>query len=161
MRRLLFLAAFALPGCAASDVGPSLARRPIESLDLSEPVREPAPEPAASGELARDLAALLQQARAGEREFGTLLPRATTAAASAGAEGTESWIAAQQLLSALEGARAGTRTALTRVDSLLAERVLAGDDAGLSELQAAQQEIGTLDARQQAEFEALRARVSR
>jgi hypothetical protein len=162
MRHPLLLAPLLLIGCADSaGVGPSLARRPIESRDLSEPARQAEAPAAADAELLGQIEGLLNRARTGEREFAALLPRTEAAAAAAGVQGSESWIAAQQLLSALEAARGATTASLGRLDALLAERVLARNDAGLAELQAAQQEVAALAERQQAQLDRLQTRINR
>lgn len=162
MRHALPLLLLSLAGCAQSaGVGPSLARRPIESRDLSEPDGTATPPAPADAELQAQIEGLRDRARTGAREFDVLAPRAQSAAAAAGAEGSESWIAAQQLLSALESARAATTDALGRIDALLAARVLAGNDVGLSELQAAQREMAELAEAQQDRLESLGARISR
>jgi len=162
MLRALLLAPVLLTGCAQSaGVGPSLARRPIESRDLSEPVREATPPIGADAQLGGEIEGLVNRARVGERDFAALLPRAEAAAAAAGAQGSESWLAAQQLLSALEAARGTTTSALGRLDALLAERVLARNEAGLADLQAAQQQVAALAEAQQRQFARLQARISR
>lgn len=162
MARVLLFAPLLLAGCADSaGVGPSLARRPIESRDLSEPVPEAAPPVIADAQLRSEIEGLLNRARVGERDFAALLPRMEAAASAAGAQGGESWIAAQQLLSALEAARGTTSSALGRLDALLAERVLAQNEAGLAELQTAQQEVAALADAQQRQFDRLQARINR
>jgi hypothetical protein len=162
MRRALPLALLLLAGCAQSaGIGPSLGLRPIERRDLSEPVAAAAAPVAADAELNSQIEGLRNRARLGGREFDALLPRVQTAAVAAGAQGSESWIAAQQLLSALEAARAPTSDALGRTDALLAARVLGRQEAGLAELQAAQQEIAELSEAQQNSLDRLQARINR
>jgi hypothetical protein len=161
MRRLILLAVLPLAACAGGTAGPSLSKRPIEAVPLSEPRAEPAaPEPA-DAELSGRIAALLAQARAGQSAFAAALPRAQEAARAAGAEGSESWVAAQQLLSAAENARTPTTRAVGELDALIAARVQAGSDAGLAELQAAQAEIAGLAEEQQRAIDAVRTRISR
>lgn len=162
MRCALLIAPLLLAGCANSaDVGPSLARRPIESRNLSEPIREATPPVAAEAPLRSEIADLLIRARTGERDFNALLPRAEAAASASGSEGSESWITAQQLVSALEGAREATTGALGRLDALLAQQVLAQNEAGLAELQSAQQEVAALAETQQARIDSLQAQINR
>ena len=161
MKRLVPLALLLATACAQAGNAPSLARRPIESRDLSAPPPEPAPAAAADPTLKRELTTLLERAEAGQRAFATLVPRARAAASAAGAEASESWIAAQQRLTELESARADTSAALARVDALLSERVLARSDAGLVELQAASQQIGALAEAQQSALDAIKGRISR
>jgi hypothetical protein len=161
MKSLLPLALMLAAACADTGSAPSLARRPIESRDLNAPVPEAAPPAAADAALQQEVATVIERAEAGQRAFAAILPRAQAAAAAAGAEASESWIAAQQLLTALESARTDTTAALARVDALLGERVLAKSDAGLTELQAAAARIGALAEAQQASINAVKARISR
>lgn len=161
MRTLIVLTPLLLAACADGTVGPSLAKRPIESRSLQEPVREAAPAPPADTGLQSQIDEQLNRARAGQRDFSALLPRVQASASAAGAEGSETWVAAQQLLSALETARGEATAALGRLDALIAERVLSGQDSGLTELQAAQREVNSLADQQRDAFEAVRARVNR
>jgi hypothetical protein len=161
MRRLTLIAPLLLTACAGAAVGPSLSKRPIESLPLTEPASEAAAPAAADAELRGRIDALLRQAREGQSGFAGLLPRARQAAGAAGAEGSESWIAAQQLLSALDDARAPTTRAMAELDALAATRVNTGSDAGLAELQAAAAEVSTLAGEQARTIDSLREQVRR
>ncbi|HYZ48162.1 MAG TPA: hypothetical protein VE567_04640 [Sphingomonas sp.] len=160
MRRLLILACFALPACA-NGIGPSLAKRPVESRSMAEPARAAMPPAAADAALRSRIDALVAQAKAGQSAFGALLPQTQAAVAAAGAEGSEAWIAAQQSVSALENARAGATGALAELDRLIADRLAAQSDAGMVELQQADAEVAGLVDAQQRELNALLARVSR
>ena len=160
MRRLFPSLLLLLTACADQSVGPSLSKRAIESLPLTEPQTE-AEAPAAADPATRArIAALLAQAREGQTAFASLLPRARQAADSAGAETSESWIAAQQLLSAAESARAPSSRALGELDALIAAQVHGGSDQGLAELQAAQSEVAAVVEDQQRAIDALRERIS-
>ena len=161
MRMVFLLAPLLLTACAGESFGPSLAKRPIESRSLEEPVRE-AVRPAPAGPALRaDIDKLTAGAREGQQAFSALLPRVQAAASAAGPEGSESWITAQQLLSALEGTREGVMRALAQLDALIAERVLASEDTGLAELQAAQREVAEIADGQRGTFDSLQARISR
>jgi hypothetical protein len=161
MKSLLPLALLLAAACADTGNAPSLARRPIESRDLNAPVPEAAPPAVADAALQQEIATVIERAESGQRAFAALLPPAQSTAAAAGAEASESWIAAQQLLTALESSRTDTTAALARVDALISERVLAKSDAGLAELQAAAARIGALADAQQSSIDALKARISR
>lgn len=161
MNRLLVLAPLMLAGCTGQAIGPSLAKRPVEGQSFDEPVRTSAAPAVADTGLRGRIADLVARARAGQRAFSDVLPRAREAASSAGAEGSEGWIAAQQLLSALESARAPSTQALGELDTLLAERVNTGKEDGLAELQAADTQVSTIVDTQQSELVAIRARISR
>lgn len=159
MKRLFLLVPLLLAGCASEGVGPSLARRPIEDRDLSEPVRQVAPPAPADAALKAQIDGLVTRAQTGQRAFAALLPKVETAAASAGTEGSESWVAAQQLLSALESERAPSTSALSELDTLIAMRLKDGNDAGQTELQAADRQIEALVQAQQSDIDRLRARI--
>jgi hypothetical protein len=162
MKRLLILAPLVLSACASEAIGPSLAKRPVENGTMDEPAREAAPPPAAADAPLRDrIAELVNRSQQGQRAFAELLPRARDAASSAGGEGSESWVIAQQLLSALESARAPSTQALGELDALIAERINGGDEAGLAELQAADAQVAAIVDAQQAEMDRLRERLSR
>jgi hypothetical protein len=161
MKCLFLLAPLLLAGCSSAGVGPSLAKRPIEDRDLSEPVRQVAPPAPADAALQTQIAALEQRAQAGQSAFAALLPRAESAASAAGLDGSESWIAAQELLSALESERAPSTAALAELDALVAERVRSGSDAGLAELQAAHAQVTALVDSQQHDLDRIRARIAR
>ncbi len=161
MHRLFLSAPLLLAACSGATIGPSLATRPIEASDLSEPTRQLAAPAPADAELLSRIAALVEQAQGSERDFASLLPRAQAAAAAAGADGSESWIVAQQLLSALEGARAPATRSLTELDALIVARLTGGTEAGLIELQAANAEVATLVQGQQSAFDRLRTRINR
>jgi hypothetical protein len=161
MTRLLVLASLMLSACSSAGIGPSLAKRPIESRDLSEPVREAVPPAPADASLRAQIERLVQRAQAGQNAFAALQPKAESAATAAGADGSESWVAAQELLSALESERAPSTAALAELDALIAERVRAGSDAGLAELRAADAQVTQLVDAQQRDLDRIRARIVR
>lgn len=161
MRCLLLLPLLVLAACAGSTAGPSLSKRPIENMPLTEPQVEVSPPPVADPALRTRIESLVAQAREGQGAFAALLPRARQAAASAGAEASESWIAAQQLLSAAEAARAPSTRALGELDAIIAAQLQRGSDEGLAELQAAQAELAPLVQEQQRAIDDLRERIRR
>ena len=150
-----------LSACAGEVVGPSLAKRPIESRSMAEPVREIARPAPADATLTGRIAGLVERARAGQRDFAALRTRAEAAAAAAGPQGSESWIAAQQLLSALEGARGPTTAALAELDRMILDGLAGGNEAGTVELQQANAEVAALVTAQQRDFDSLRNRIVR
>lgn len=176
----LFLAATALLGACASQEGfPSLAPRAVERELSGNPPppclppgsAAPAPTPGAPAavavavaddpELGARIAALLAEARRGERAFSALLARAQASARRAGAAGSEAWIAAQQDVSRLEAARAPTVDALTELDRL----ALARSDAAISEadrnrLVAAAEEVRRLAEAQREQLDRLNGTLS-
>jgi len=161
MQRLFLLAPLLLAACAGENVGPSLAKRPIENLDLAEPVRQVTPPAPADAALRTRIAGIVERAESGQRAFAALLPKAESAASAAGADGSESWVSAQQLLSALESERAPSTAALSELDALIAARLKEGNEAGLTELQAADGQVAALVDSQQSDLDRLRARIAR
>lgn len=161
MQRLFLLAPLLLAACAGENVGPSLAKRPIESLDLAEPVRQVTPPAPADATLRTRITEIVERAEAGQRAFAAALPKAESAASAAGADGSESWVAAQQLLSALESERAPSTAALSELDALISTRLKDGNEAGLTELQAADSQVATLVDGQQRDLDRIRARIAR
>jgi hypothetical protein len=161
MKRLFLLAPLMLAACADASAGPSLAKRPIENLDLAEPVRQVAPPAPADAALRARIAGIVERADSGQRAFAALLPKAESAASAAGAEGSETWLTAQQLLSALESERAPSTAALSELDALIAARLKEGNEAGLTELQAADGQVAALVDAQQRDLDRVRSRIAR
>src|SRR5205085_1897727 len=102
-----------LSGCASpGGPPPSLAPRAAEAIDPRAPVVRPINDRPVDAALARRLAELVSQARSGDSAFRGQAETAQRLAAAAGPPQSESWIAAQQALSAAIDARAPTTTAL-------------------------------------------------
>ena len=110
-----------LTGCVTEGPFPSLAPRPDERLAIDEPVRETPIFPDDPIARAR-IAALLAEARQGERLFEAEYGAAARAAARAGPVGSNGWIEAQQALSRVEAARGRTGTASAELHQLALER---------------------------------------
>jgi hypothetical protein len=164
MRRLSLLPCL-LPclltaGCAATDAGPSLQRRPVETQGLETPERRPAPSAPAGAALATRIAALRAQAEAAHRDFLSLAAEAGTAGAAAPPVGSEAWVAAQQRLSTLEARRGPAVAALADIDSLIIAGLVRSDDAGIAELEAAQADLARMIAAQDAAIAAIRGRLA-
>jgi len=157
---VLLLAAAALaPACAPDGSFPSLAPRSVERLSTEEPVRVQPLVPADPA-LSSQVAELLALARRGNAEFQAALPAARASVGRAGAAGSDSWVEAQQAVSRLEGARAETAAAVTRLDSLSIERAARPTNAAdfqalLGALEIAQ----SLADGQKAEIDSLRGRL--
>jgi hypothetical protein len=155
-RMFLAGAALLLSDCTTSGPFPSLAPRPGEDLPIEEPVRthQDAPGDAA---LRRRIDALAAQAREGMSAFDAAYDTAAHAAAGSGAEGSDSWIAAQEALSRLEAARSRTADAVAELDQLARARAdlptSAGDQAAL---EAAIEAAGRIAANQQERINRLR-----
>jgi hypothetical protein len=147
-------------GCATEGPFPSLEPRPIEQQDpLAEPVRTPpvvAPDPVIRARAAE----LLARAQAGERDFDAAYGSASVAARTAGGEGSESWIEAQQAISRAEAARAPSMTALAELDRLAVERAgVPTDEEDFAAIRSALAEAERIARGQQQRLDALRASV--
>jgi hypothetical protein len=111
---LLLLAACSSPGGPY----PSLQPRAAEAIDPRvQPVR-PMNERPVTPALAAQLASLIAEARSGDGAFGPAIADAESLAAAAGAPQSESWISAQEALSAAIAARRPTAMALADIDAL-------------------------------------------
>ena len=158
MKRLLLPFLLLLAGCVARGDYPSLAPREGEGLAIEEPVRE-APAVPDDAQLRARIAALVEEARQGARSFGALYGEAGRAVSRAGAEGSDSWVEAQQAISRLEAARLQTGRAAVELDQLdlaRADQATSADDQLV--LQTAITEVGTIAADQQARIDRLRGR---
>lgn len=121
MRSCTILIALALSACASSDGRyPSLQPRPAEAIDPRVAVVRPVNDRPVAAPLAAQLAVLVDQARSGEAAFEPAAASAERLAAGAGAPQSESWIVAQEALSAAIAARKPTALALGDVDALAA-----------------------------------------
>lgn len=159
---LLILAVVAA-GCA--QVGgpyPSLQPSAAEAIDPRVPVERPANDRPVTPAIAARLGQLTAQARAGDSAFAPLAAAAERLALGAGAPSSESWIVAQEALSAAVAARAPTVRAMGDIDALAAQRLV--DQGGLapsdlSAIQAAASEVGTIERRQAAAIAAVQRRL--
>jgi hypothetical protein len=166
MPRLQLLAlagAFAIAGCAAAPgPAPSLAPRSAEAIDPRVPVpggivRRPA-DPALTARLAQ----LVGLARQGESAFAAAAGDAQRLAAAAGPPRSESWVVAQQALSAAVAARGPTTRALGDIDGIAAATVARQSGiapADLAAIEAAAAEVGEIDRRQARAIDALQSRL--
>jgi hypothetical protein len=124
MRALPLLLVPLLAGCAASSTdAPSLFPRPAEAIDPRVPVPDPVLSPIPTTGLVAQLNALAAQAEQGDQAFRPLADRAAQLAQAAGSKESESWIAAQEALSAAIAARAPVANAVADIDALGAQRV--------------------------------------
>jgi hypothetical protein len=159
----LLLPVSALAACS-SPTGPypSLAPRAAEAIDPRVPIAvDPSPgsvDPAMRAALAEAVA----RARAGAPQFDSLARRAATLAAAAGPRQSESWIVAQQALSAL-GAQYGVTTAAAAdIDAIAAERIDQARwlvPATRAAIEAAAAEVGAINDTQRATIARLSTRL--
>ncbi len=164
MRGLSLLLLLAPAACAAPADAPSLALRPAESIDPRVPVAEPAIATQPSPGLVDRLDALVAQAVAGDRDFAPLAERAGQLARSAGATESESWILAQQALSAAVAARTPVTAAVGDIDAIGAARVQALGGIGAADLKAidsAAAKVAQIDTREAAAIAEMQALLRR
>ena len=152
-------------GCAPHRVSlEGLRPRAAEAIDPRLPIPSKPVAGAPSAALPDRVAALERRADQGAAAFAALLPQANAAAARAGANGSESWIEAQQLISALVGARGPVTLALGDLDELAAETVAARGDLSVADralVSAAAARVAAIDAEQAATVDRVRARTAR
>jgi hypothetical protein len=157
------LSVLGLSGCASpGGPPPSLAPRAAEAIDPRAPVVRPINDRPVDAALARRLAELVSQARSGDSAFRGQAETAQRLAAAAGPPQSESWIAAQQALSAAIDARAPTTTALGDIDALGADKLQAQAGlapADLAAIRSAGDEVGVLDQRQAQVIAAIQRRL--
>ncbi|QIL02100.1 hypothetical protein G7078_04390 [Sphingomonas sinipercae] len=162
MRLLPLAACLFLTACTTGYPVPSLAPRPSEAIDPRVPVPEPVLSSVPDAALVGRLATLEAEAGASHDLFVAAAGPARSAANAAGSAGSESWIAAQQALSALVAARTGVTRALAQVDELGAARVrqfggIAAAD--LRAIQATSARISAIDRSEAAVIDELQARL--
>ena len=159
MRRAALVPIIILSACSGTPEGyPSLQPRAAEAIDPRVPVVRPMNDRPAAGDLRARLAALIDQARSGNAAFEAAAADTERLAAAAGPPKSESWIAAQESLTAAIAARKATATALGDIDeigatALQTQRGIAPND--LAAIQRAADEVGSLDRQQAARIDAI------
>jgi hypothetical protein len=119
MRKPLFILFLGVAACSSpGGPYPSLQPRAAEMIDPRLQPARPMNERPVSPALAAKLAALVDEARSGEQAFASLIANAEQLASSAGPPQSESWIAAQEALSAAIAARRPTALAQADIDAL-------------------------------------------
>jgi len=164
MSRLLLLGSLSLVlgGCASLQGGPSLSPRAAEGVDPRLPVADRSGTLPADSSLAAQVAALRSRAVAAAGRAEPAIRAAASAAVGAGAPGSDSWINAQQLLSAAVAERAPFTQALADLDRLLAERIRSGGrlvPQDLMQAKAAAEELEVTDRRQAGELARLQRQL--
>lgn len=155
------LPAALLAACATPGDYPSLAQRPAERVegtftpDTAEPA---APAPIApSPDLAARLAAAVSAAEAAHREFRAATPAAERLAGAAGATGSDSWAAAQVVLSDLHSIRSRVALSLADLDTLWVDATV--EPGPREAIGAARSAVETLVAQEDAVLARLRGRL--
>ena len=141
---------------------PSLAPRAGEAIDPRVPVTRPMNDRPASEELVARLGALVAMARRGDAAFGPGIAIAQRLAAAAGAPQSESWILAQQALSAAIAARAPTANAAGDIDALAAAKLQSAGGIAPNDLKAIEDAgaiVGAIDQRQSDAIRSIQSRL--
>lgn len=164
MRRTApFLLSLALAACfRPGGPYPSLAPRAAEAIDPRVPIERPINDRPANSELVARLDALVALARQGDDAFVPAAGTAQRLANSAEPPQSESWIVAQQALSAAIAARAPTARAVGDIDALGAARLQAAGGIAPNDLKAINQaaaQAGAIDNRQSRTIAAIQARL--
>jgi hypothetical protein len=166
MKRALILTLLVLGGCSSGAGGPypSLQPRSAEAIDPRLEPGRPMNDRPVTPALAARLAALVEQARSGDAAFVPAAADAERLASAAGAAQSESWIVAQQALSAAIAARRPTAIALSDIDALGATALqtqggIAPND--LAAIREAAAEVAAIDGRQARRIEAVQATLGR
>lgn len=164
MRALCATAVLLLAACAEPQREvPSLAPRAAEAIDPRLPVPDRSGDIPVDGELLTRLEALVAGARATEGPFDSAIIAAEQAASSAGARQSESWVRAQQALSAAIAARYPVTRALGDIDALSAARLQQRgfiSPADLAAIRDASAAVAAIDQRQAARVDAVKARLN-
>ena len=160
----LVIVALAAAGCSSSGGQiPSLAPRVAEQIDPRVPVERPPNERPVDAGLAARLDALIASARAGEAGFEAAIANARRAAEGAGARESESWIVAQEALSAAVAARGPAAMAISEIDSIGAELLVAQGGlapADLAAIESAAETVGAISRAQAQAIAAVQARLA-
>ena len=128
------------------------------------PVPDVIVSPGVSIGLPAQLNALVAQAESGDSEFRPLAERAAGLAQAAGAKESESWITAQQALSAAVAARGQVTRAVGDIDALAAQRIQKLGGIGVADLQAidaAASRVAKIDEREAATIDRIQGLLSR
>jgi hypothetical protein len=152
MRKAAFLPLLIVSACSSpGGPYPSLQPRASESIDPRVPVVRPVNNRPASASLTERLSALVGQAESGDAAFDGAASEAERLASSAGTAQSESWIAAQEALTAAIAARQPTTQALGDIDEIAAIALQTQHGIAPNELAAiehAASRVGALDKRQ-------------
>ncbi len=144
----LLVLAVAIAGCSAPNIYPSLAPRATESIDPRVPINPVPAIGALDAPISAALSEAVSAARRGVTEFNRLAGAAEGLAAAAGPRQSESWIAAQQALSALVAQHGVTTNAAATIDAIAAEgidRTRWLTPATQSAIEAAAGEVGAIN----------------
>lgn len=160
MRGLLLLLPLAgLAACSTPRDEPSLAPRAAERIDPRVPIPDTSGSLPASASLQAQLARLVASARGAQGAADRAIAAAEAGAGRAGPRQSESWIAAEQLLSAAIAAREPVTRALGDIDALTSRSVNQLVPADLANVTAAAGEVTAIDQRQAERIAAIQRRL--
>ena len=154
----LLLAACSTPQSDA----PSLAPRAAEAIDPRVPIPNEIVAGPVDPALAERIAGLMAEVRAGDAAFQAAAVEAERLASAAGPAQSESWIEAQQALSALVAARAPVAKAIADLDELAATRLASGGGmlpGDLRAIEGATSQAGEIGESQAAVIDRLQAQL--
>lgn len=162
-RYAVLLVALTLTACSsAGGPYPSLQPRSAEAIDPRvQPVRPINDRPVAAA-LARQLTALVDEARSGEAAFEPAAANAERLASASGAPQSEGWIAAQEALTAAIAARKPTATALADIDAIGATALQTQGGVAPNDLRAIQNaaaEVASISRGQTDRIDAIKRRL--
>ena len=163
MRSALSIALLVLTACSTSGGPyPSLRPRTAEAIDPRlQPVR-PINERPVTPALLAQLSSLVEQARSGDSAFGPAADAADRLASAAGAPQSESWISAQEVLSAAIAARKPTALAEADIDALAANALQAHGGIAPNDFKAIQDaaaQVAAIAGRQTLRIAAIKRRL--
>ncbi len=158
------LPALAVLAACASTGGPfpSLETRATEGVDPRLPIVRPINDRPVAPALASRLAELLERARAGNAAFDSIASRAESLAAQAGAQQSDTWVAAQEALSQAVAARDITASAMGDIDELGSMMLQSNGGLAPNDLVAIQNagaEVAALDQQQASRIKAIQQRL--
>lgn len=162
-RPVALVAIVAIAGCSTPPGAvPPLTPRAAETIDPRVPVGDGAVQMPVDAALGARLAELVALARQGDSAFTAAAGEAERLAASAGIPQSESWVVAQQAVSAAVAARGPTARALGDIDALAAAALVGRGGIGpadLAAIEGAAAEVGAIDRRQAGAINALQRRL--
>ena len=159
----MFITALAgLASCTTPGTAPSLAPRATEAIDPRLPVAARVNDRPVSAALAARLAELVSMAKSGEAAFEPLAARARQLTDGVGPPQSESWVVAQEAVSAAIAARAPTARAIGDIDALGGNALQTQGGLSPADLAAIRQagaEVAEIDDRQAAAIAAIQQRL--
>lgn len=158
-RRGLLLIIVGLAACSTPGDEPSLAPRAAERIDPRVPIADTSGSLPASSAIAAQLERLVATARGAQGDAERAITAAEASAARAGPRQSESWIAAEQLVSAAIAARYPVTKALGDIDALTSRSVNQLVPADLANVTRAANEVSAIDRRQAERLHAVQQRL--